>query len=146
TRDVGNGQGYYSGYSDHEDVSGSEVMNNVFTNGTVASYYSFSWNFSDNSGTTKNGGSSGNFTWSSTSFLYVRGTDNQTGYTNPRVWFYVDNSTLKGGSFALLDTLMTVQSRNYGFFLDSEKRYVNTIFAQGSAGYARNDEYGQYNA
>src|SRR5215510_16098424 len=60
TRDVGNGQGYYSGYSDHEDVSGSEVMNNVFTNGTVASYYSFSWNFSDNSGTTKNGGSSGN--------------------------------------------------------------------------------------
>jgi len=146
TIDVGNGAGYYGGYTDHTDVTGSEVMNSVFQNGTVASYYSFSWNFGDNSGTTKNGGSSGNFTWSSLNFLYVHGTDNQTGYTNPYVWFYVDNSTLKGNSFTLLDTLMTVQSTNYGFFLPSENRYVNTIFAQGSAGYARNDAYGHYNA
>ncbi len=146
TIDVGNGQGYYGGYSDHTDTTGSEMMNTVFSNKTVASYYSFSWNFHDNSGITKNGGSAGNFTWSSLSFQYVHGTDNQTGYVNPNVWFYVDNSTPKGGSFTLLDTLMTVQSRNYGFYLTSESRYVNTIFAQGSAGYARHDDYGNYSA
>ena len=146
TIDVGNGVGYYGGYSDHTDTTGSESMNGVFANGTVASTYGFTWSFRDYNGITKSGGSSGSFTWSSTTFLYVHGTDNQTGYTNPKVWFYMDNSTLKGGSFYLLDTLMTVQSRNFGFFLPSENRYVNTIFARGASSYFRNDDYGQYNA
>ncbi len=146
TIDVGNGVGYYGGYSDHTDVTGSESMNGIFANGTVASNYASTWAFRDYQGLTKNGGSSGNFTWSSVTFLYEHGTDNQTGYTNPKVWFYMDNSTLKGGSFYLLDTLMTVQSRNHGFSLPSENRYVNTIFAQGSSSYFRNDDYGQYSA
>ncbi len=145
TIDVGSGTGYYQGYTDHTATNGMETMNTVFTNGTVSTNYSFSWTFTNSSSTT-NGGSSGNFTWSSVTFLYVRGSDNQTGYTNPKVWFYMDNSTPSDGTFYFLDTLMTVKSRNYGFNLPSQNRYVNTIFAQGSGNYFRNDAYGQFSA
>jgi hypothetical protein len=146
TIDVGSGTGDYTGYSDHTVTSGAETMKQVFLNGTVSSNYSYSWTFSDNSGTRKTGGSSGNFTWSSNSFLYEIGTDNQTGYVSPTVWFFMDNSSRTGDTFYLLNTQMTVQSRNHGFFLPSENRYVNTIFAQGSSSYFRNDAYGQFDA
>src|SRR5262249_19082184 len=122
--DVANGQGYYDGYSDHTDTIGSESMNTIFSNGTVASHYGFTWSFRDYQGLTKNGGSSGNFTWSSSSLYYVHGTDNQTGYVGPIVvWFYIDNTTRSGNAFSLLDTPMTVQSTSYGFFLPAENRY-----------------------
>ncbi len=146
TVDVGSGTGYYEGYTEHTVSNGMETINQVFGNGTVSASYSFAWTFSNSSGTTKNGSSSGNFTWSSTNFLYERGTDSLTGYVNPTVWFYMDNSSQTGDTFYLLNTLMTVKSRNYGFFLPSENRYVNTIFAQGSSSYFRNDVYGQFNA
>jgi hypothetical protein len=147
TIDVTNGAGpTYQGYSDHSVTTGMERMNSVYGNGTVASHYSFTWTFTDSSGNSKNGGNNGNFTWSSVNFLYLKGTDNQTGYTNPKVWFYVDNTTQVGGSFYMLDTLMTVKDRNYGFLLPSTNAYVKTIFAQGSSSYYRNDAYGQFNA
>ncbi len=146
TADVGSGTGSYDGYSDHTVVNGMETMDQVFGNGTVSATYSFSWTFNDNSGTMKTEGSSGNFTWSSITFLYVRATDNQTGYVNPTVWFYTDNSSQTGATFYLLNTPMTIKSRNYGFFLPSQNRYVNTIFAQGSSSYQRNDAYGRFNA
>src|SRR5260370_41664784 len=122
-------------------------MSTIFSNGTVASHYGFTWSFRAYQGTTKNGGSSGNFTWSSSApFFYVHGTDNQTGYAGPiAVWFYIDNSTRNGSSFSLLDTPMTVQSTSYGFFVPAENRYVNTIFAKGSSSYTRNDDYTQHN-
>jgi hypothetical protein len=145
TVDVANGVGYYAGYSDHTDTTGSETMNQVFSNGTVASGYGFTWTFRDNQGSTKNGGSSGNFTWSSSvPFYYVHGNDSQIGYTGPLlVWFYIDNSIQKGDTFSLLDTPMTVQSSHYGFFVPSENRYIDTIFAKGSSSYTRNDVYTQ---
>jgi hypothetical protein len=41
---------------------------------------------------------------------------------------------------------MTVKSSEYSYFLQSENRNVQAIFAQGDANYQRNDDYGQFTA
>ena len=144
--DLGSGQGTYTGYTEHTVTTGTEKMNTVFSNGTVAAHYSFSWAFSNSSGSRTTGGSAGNFTYSSSSFHYVKGTDNQSGYVNPTVWFYMSNSVAKGGTFYLLNTQMTVLDANYSYSLASQNRYVQSIHAQGSSSYFRNDVYGKFNA
>ncbi len=144
--DLGSGTGDYAGYTEHMIVDGTEKMTGVFGNGTVSADYNFTWTWSNNTGGTMTERSSGNFTFSSNSFLYVKGTDNLTGYVNPTVWFYIDNSTLKGGTFYLLNTLMTVTSTSYSYYLPSQNRNVNTILAEGTSYYQRDDVYGQFNA
>jgi len=144
--DVGSGSGDYSGYTDHTVVTGTETVNGVTEDGIVSAHFSNTWDFSSNDGSTDSGSSSGDFTFSSTTFRYVNGTDDQVGYVNPTVWFCIDSSIPEGGSFYLLDTLMTVKSIEYSYFLQSENRNVHAIFAQGDASYQRNDEYGQFTA
>ena len=144
--DVGSGSGDYSGYTDHTVVTGTETVNRMTEDGIVSAHFSYTWDFSSNAGSTDSGSSSGDFTFSSTTFRYVNGTDDQVGYVNPTVWFCIDNSIPEGGSFYLLDTLMTVKSKEYSYFLQSENRNVHAIFAQGDASYQRNDEYGQFTA
>ncbi|MGA3288691.1 MAG: hypothetical protein ABSD42_00425 [Candidatus Bathyarchaeia archaeon] len=122
------------------------MMNGVSGDGIVSANYSYSWTWNNSTGTTESGSSSGDFTFSSVNFLYVNGTDNQTGYVNPTVWFCMDNSIPKGGSFYLLNTEMTVISKNNSYYLPSQNRNVNTIFAQGTSNYQRNDQYGQFAA
>jgi hypothetical protein len=121
-------------------------MNGVSGDGTVSASYSYSWTWSNSTGATETGSSSGDFTFSSATFLYVNGTDNQTGYVNPTVWFYMDNSTSEGGTFNLLNTEMTVKSSAYSYYLPSQNRNVDAIFAQGNSNYQRNDEYGKFTA
>jgi hypothetical protein len=145
-QNLGSGTGDYSGYTEQTIVSGREDVNAVAANGTVSAHYSYSWNFSSNTGSTDTGGSSGNFTFSSVNFLYINGTDDQTGYVNPTVWFCMDNSTPEGGTFYLLNTLMTVKDKNYSYHLSSQDRNVYAIFAQGNSTYQRNDVYGQFTA
>ncbi|MCL5068108.1 MAG: hypothetical protein M1368_07130, partial [Thaumarchaeota archaeon] len=142
---LANGTGYYAGYSEHTVVNGTEYMNGI-SNGVVLANYSYSWTFSNSSGSTETGVHSGNYTWSSTSFLYVNRTDDQTGYVNPTVWFAMDSSTPKGATFYLLNTQMTVVSKNYRYYLPTHERYVNTVFVQGTSNYQRNDVYGQFTA
>jgi hypothetical protein len=144
--DVGSGSGDYSGYTDHTVVTGTETVNGVTEDEIVSAHFSYTWDFSSNDGSTDSGSSSGDFTFSSATFRYVNGTDDQVGYVNPTVWFCIDNSIPEGGSFYLLDTLMTMKSKEYSYFLPSEKRNVQAIFAQGDASYQRNDEYGQFTA
>jgi hypothetical protein len=122
------------------------MVNGVSGDGTVSASYSTSWTWNNSTGTTETGSTSGDYTFSSTTFLYVNGTDDQTGYVNPTVWFCMDNSIPNGGSFYLLNTEMTVTSKNYSYYLPSQNRNVNTIFAQGNSNYQRNDEYGQFTA
>ena len=147
--DVGSGTGptYGYGYTDHTVTNGMERMNGVFVNGTVTSNYTYTWNFNDNQGSPpKTEKSSGNFTWSSNSFLYVKGTDNQTGYDSPTVWFYMDNSLPQSGTLYLLNTPMTVTSTSYSYHLASQNQNVNTIRASGTSSYHRDDSYGVFNA
>jgi len=141
---LGSGSGNYSGYTEQTIVTGTENVNEVSANGTVSAYYSYTYNYSNNEGLTDNGDSSGNFTFSSNTFLYINGTDDQTGYVNPTVWFCMDNSIPEGGTFYLLNTAMTVMSKNFSYYLTSENRNVYAIFAQGSSSYQRDDVYGQF--
>ncbi len=144
--DLNNGQGNYAGYTEHTVTDGGETMNTVYPNGTVAAHYSFSWSFSNSSGSHTTGSSKGNFTYSSTTFYYLKGNDSQTGYVNPTVWFYMDNTVPKTGTFGLLNTQMTVLDTNASYQLASQNRYVQSIHGQGSSNYHRNDIYGNFNA
>jgi len=142
-----NGTGTYGyGYTEHETVNGIERMNQIFVNGTVASNYTYTWNWSNSSGSMQNGKSAGNFNWSANNFTYVKGNDSQIGYVKPLyVWFYMDNTTQQSSTFRLLNTQMTVTSTNYSYPLVLHGN-VKAIRAQGNSGYQRNDVYGQFNA
>ncbi len=144
--DLGSSTGNYQGYSEHQTYTGTETMNTVYGNGTVATHYSFTHTFSNSSGSSWSENWARNFTWSSSTFRYVTGSDNQTGYSKPYVWFFMDNTTASGGTFYLLNTQMTVQSTRTSFNLPSQNRYVYALFAQGTGSYQRNDVYGQFTA
>jgi len=144
---LNNGTGNYSGYTEDQDVNGSLGVTAVLPNGTESAYY-FNQNFWSNStGAQQNWNSSGTFTFSATTFFYVQGTDNQTGYTNPYVWFYMDNSLAAGDSFSLLNTQMKIVSADFSYPLETAAgKYVKAIFAEGNGSFQRDDVYGQFTA
>jgi hypothetical protein len=144
TQDLGNGTGSYAGYTEHMVVGGEEQMNGV-NGGIVSANYSYTWTFTNTTGTTS-GSKSGSYSFSSTDFLYLNGSDDQTGYVKPTVWFFINSSIPQGGTFELLNTQMTIMSKNYSHYLPSQNRAVATIFTQGSSSYSRNDVYGVFNA
>jgi hypothetical protein len=143
---LGSGTGSYAGYTEQTVVDGKETMNSVDADGVVSATYGYSWAFSNSSGSTETGSQSGSYTFSSADYYYINGTDDQTGYVNPTVWFLIDNSIPKGGTFTTLNTQMTVESTSYSYSLPPQNRNVNAIFAQGTSSYERNDEYGQFTA
>jgi hypothetical protein len=143
---LGSGTGSYSGYTEQTVVDGKETIDSVDASGVVSATYSYSYTFSNSSGSTETGSQSGSYTFSSTDYYYINGTDDQTGYVNPTVWFLMDNSIPKGGTFTILNTQMTVESTGYSYNLPSQNRNVNAIFAQGTSSYERNDNYGQFTA
>jgi len=146
TTTVNNGQGSYTGYSDQTVTNGFEDVVSI-SGSDVQNYYNYSYQFSNSQGNTTSGSKSGDFTWSTSTDTYVNGTDNQVGYTQPiYVWFAVNPSLSVGGSFWALNTQFTIQSRNFSLFLPTEGRYVQTIEAQGTGEYQRNDAYGVFTA
>jgi len=147
TIDLNNAVGpVYQGYTEHHVYTGGERMNTVYGNGTIAAYYSYRHTWTNSSGPQKPDSMAGNFSYSSISFLYTEGTDNQTGYEHSPVWFYIDNSVQNGGAFSLLGTPMTVQSTSSSYSHSSPTGYVSAIFAEGKSSYYRNDVYGRFNA
>ena len=148
---VNNGQGSYTGYTDQLQTTGKEQMNSV--NGSlVSASYSYSYQYSNNQGSSTSSSYSGNYTWSSSSFTYVNGTDNQTGfggisYSSPlHVWFAMDPSLPVGSTFYVLNTQFTVLSKNYSLQLPTESKYVQAIKTEGTGQYQRNDAYGVFTA
>ena len=143
---VNNGQGSYTGYSDQTQVTGTEQMNSV--NGSIVfASYGYSYQYSNNQGSSTSSSVSGNYTWSSNNFTYVNGTDNEVGYSQPiYVWFAMNPSIAVGGTFYVLNTQFTVLSKNYSLQLPTESKYVQTIQAQGTGQYQRNDSYGVFTA
>jgi hypothetical protein len=144
TIQLASGVGNYSGYTESTYLNGTVGLTAVAPNGTESASYSNSGTWSNNTGSSETLNSAGTFTFSAQTFQYVQGTDNQTGYTNPYVWFYMDNSLAPGASFYILNTRMIVQSVNASYALDG--KYVATIAAQGTGSFQRNDEYGLFTA
>jgi hypothetical protein len=147
TTTVNNGGGSYSGYTDQTQTTGMEKMNSVSGNNVSASY-SYSFQYSNNQGLTNSSSSSGSYTWSSSIFTYLKGTDHQVGYSNPiYVWFAMNPSLPAGGTFYALNTQFTVLSKNYSLQLPTQgNKYFQTIQAKGTGQYPRNDAYGQFTA
>ncbi len=148
---LGNGTGPdYSTYTERSVTNGMERMNAVNATGQVAANYTFSWTTTNSvTGTQPAAGSSGNYTFSSTSFLYLKRTDNQSGYgyVSPTVWFAMDNSLQNGATFEDLNTPMTISSTSSSYYLTSQSRNVDAILAQsGSQSYKRDDSYGVFAA
>jgi hypothetical protein len=144
---VGNGQGDYLGYTESTVINGSLGVTGAQPNGTESAYYYNLDAYSNNTGTSYSYTSSGTFTFSAQTFHYVTGTDNQTGYTNPYVWFYMDNSLPVSSNFYLLNSEMTVVSTSDHYDLGTAAGdYVLAIFAEGNGTYQRNDVYGQFSA
>jgi len=144
---VSNGQGSYTGYTDKTQTTGTEQMNSI-SGSNVSASYSYTAQFSNNQGSSTSNSSSGNFTWSSSSFTYVSGTDDQVGYSKPTyVWFVMDPSLPMGNTFYVLNTQFTVLSNDYSLQLPTEgNQYVQTIQTKGTGEHQRNDEYGVFNA
>jgi hypothetical protein len=146
TTNLGSGTGDYTGYTEQATYNGLETINAINFDGSVSAHYSYSYTWTNSTGTVETGSPSGDFTFSPGTFLYINGTDDQTGYNNPNVWFVMDNSLSVGGTFTLLNTEMTVMSKNYSYYLPTQNENVIVIFAQGQSSYERNDVYGQFSA
>lgn len=146
-QDLGNGTGTYDGYWEHTIVTGGEQMNSV-TNGVVAANYSYSWTFTNSSGSHTTGGQAQPFTYSASNFGYITGSDqeNPSIYTNPTVWFAMHNDLPIGAKFQSLNTQMTIMSKNFSYYLPSLNKNVVTIFASGTGTFHRNDIYGDFSA
>ena len=144
---VNNGQGSYSGYTDQTQLSGMEQVKSV-DGSVVSTSYSFSYQYSNSQGSSTSHSSSGSYTWSAASFTYLNGTDDQVGYTPPiYVWFAMNPSDPVGSTFYSLNTHLTVLSKNYSLQLPTEgNKYVETIQAEGTGRYTRDDSYGVFNA
>ena len=144
---VANGVGNYSGYTENGTYTGSIAVTGVLPNYTESADYLSAGTWSDSAGKNGTWSENGSFTFSAATFHYVRGTDNQTGYVDPYVWFYMNNSLSNGSTFELLNTPMTVVSTDAPFpvpFLRTG--YAATIFAEGNGTYERDDSYGLFNA
>lgn len=144
---VGDGQGNYSTYTDAGYYNGSISVTSVAPNGTANASYESSGRYENSLGTHYPWSEQGTFSFSGTTYLYVRGTDNQTGYTNPNVWFLMNDSLAVGATFTLLNTPMRVVSDDTAFATTaSSTGWAVAIFAEGNGTYQRNDAYGQFTA
>lgn len=146
---IDQGTGNYSGYLEHDWINGTETVTGVAVHQTVSVYYVYVDHWTDNSpahGVLRSP-TAANYTFSAVTYRYVSGTDNQTGYTNPSVWFYMNNSLAVGDAFTLLNTPFTVESRDQSYpYSGSATGYVATIAADGSGSYERDDDYGEFTA
>lgn len=143
---VNGGQGNYTGYTEQQNVNGTEHVTSILAGNVASTSYQYFWTFHNNTGGSSSGSSAGNFTFSYETYRYVSGTDNQVGYYNPFVWFYMNNSLSQGNLFYLLNTQMKVVSTGYSYKLASTGSYVKTIFSEGNGSYPRNDVYGGFTA
>lgn len=147
TVSVGNGIGNYGGYTESTVINGSLAVTAVLSNGTDQSRYYNEDVYHNSSGASYGWSSSGRFVFSPQTFLYVNGTDNQTGYTSPSVWFFIDNSVGPGSQVTLLNSEMSVVTTSYSYDLGtSAGNVVRTIFVEGNGSYERDDSYGVFTA
>ena len=144
---VGNGTGNYSGYTESTVVNGSLGVTSVLPNGTDRAYYYNLDHYENDQGASYTWSSSGVFGFSPQTFLYVNGTDNQTGYVSPSVWFFMDNALTSGATFTLLNSPMQVVTTSFDYDLGTPAGgHVEAIFTEGNGSFERNDAYGVFTA
>jgi len=144
---VSGGYGNYSGYTERDALVGTLTVTAVLSNGTETATYNYTGTYTNSEGADRPWVEKGTFTFSATTYDYLVGTDNETGYNYSEVWFYVNNSLGAGASLAPLATPMTITSVDTSFPLDNSLgTNVATIMAEGTGTYVRDDSYGLFNA
>ncbi|HXW67577.1 MAG TPA: hypothetical protein VEL82_06875 [Thermoplasmata archaeon] len=144
---VGRGTGSYSGYTEASYYNGSIAVMSVAPNGTANATYASAGTYENNQGVEYPWSEHGTFSFSAVTFHYLNGTDNQSGYVDPFVWFYLNNSLGDGATLELLNSPMQVVSTDVPFpYSGSSTGYVATIFTEGNGTYERDDAYGQFTA
>lgn len=144
---VNDGKGNYSGYYCNAWVNGTESVTQLLQEQRVSMDYNYScavrssdYNYFNNQM------ARGNFTFSSKNCSYTYGTDNETGYVNPHVWFYTNVSIPVNGEKEVLNTEMKVVSTDYTYSPGGTNGDITTIYLQGNGTYVRNDSFGIFNA
>ncbi len=144
---LSNGTGNYTDYTESTAVNGSIDVTSVLPNGTDSAFYYYAVAYTNNQGADQHWSSTGPFTFSEVTFHYENGTDNQTGYTNPYVWFFINNSLPVGATLYLLNSPFTVVSTSENFYLDTGAgTWVKAVYVEGNGTYERNDDYGVFTA
>ena len=149
TISVTNGTGNYSHYSETDSVAGNLTVTGTSAGGidTVAFRYVVTTVTSGSQVVEGSTTQSGTFTFNATTFEFVSGTDDEPAYADEPVWFYMNNSLPVGGGLDPLDTPMTVESTDLSYPLGTAAgANVQTIYADGSGTYVRDDAYGVFNA
>jgi hypothetical protein len=143
---LNDGAGNYTGYTETTFVNGSISVTATAPNGTESASYQNSNHWVSNQGGHESWTAAGTFTFSALTYLYVDGTDNQTGYTPPvYVWFLMDRALPEGATFYMLNSQLSVVSTNYSYDLGGT-RYVSTLYTEGTGSYQRDDDYGAFTA
>jgi hypothetical protein len=141
------GFGDYLGYTETTYLNGSIHVTAVAANGTESATYATTYHYVNSTGANQTGSGSGVFTFSAVNFSYVQGTDNQSGYSHPFVWFFMNNSLPVGAHFTDLNTQMQVLSLDDDYALGTAAgAYVVTISTLGTGAFPRDDSYGMFNA
>lgn len=144
---LSNGEGNYTGYTESSFYNGSISVTGTNPNGTESAAYASSGTYRNSLGQDQPWSESGSFTFSSSTYHYVQGTDNQTGYIDPYVWFYVNSSAAPGSTVWLLNTRMNVVSTDAPFASPlSSTGWASTIATDGNGTYQRHDVYGTFTA
>lgn len=144
---VRGGVGNYSGYTEDSHYTGSLHVTAVLPNGTDSATYASSGTYANNLGQSYPWSESGSFTFSASSYHYVQGTDNLSGYVDPYLWFYVNSSLAQGASLFVLNTPMTVVATDHPYpMATSATGYVASLYLEGNGSYERNDAYGRFTA
>ncbi len=144
---VSDGKGNYSGYYSNAWVNGTESVTQLLHNDRVSMNYNYSCAIrSSDYNYFNNQMAIGNFTFSAYNCNYTYGTDNETGYINPHVWFFTNVSIPVNSEKEVLNTKMKVVSTDYSYSPGGTNGQITTIFLQGNGTYVRNDSYGTFNA
>lgn len=144
---ITNGRGNYSGYYSNAWINGTESLAQIHSRGNVSMNYNYSCSIKSSGFNYINKDmAKGNFSFSTISCKYTNGTDNETGYTNPYVWFYTNNTISPNTEKELLNTRMKVISTDYSYLPKGSSKYITTIYLRGNGTYIRKDSYGTFNA
>lgn len=141
------GVGNYTGYSENSAYTGSIHITSVLPNLTESASYQSSGTYQNSLGQGYPWAENGSFTFSASTFHYVQGTDNQTGYVNPFVWFFIDGALANGSAVTILNTPSLVISNDLAYPSPlSSTGYAKAVYVEGSGSYQRNDVYGVFTA
>ncbi|MCI4367541.1 MAG: hypothetical protein L3K08_07305 [Thermoplasmata archaeon] len=144
---LGQGEGNRSGYTEDQFINGSYAVESVGPDGSASVAWAIKGVYVDSLQTDQSFADGGNFSFSPSTYRYVSGSDNQSEFAGPFVWFFVNGSLPVGASLHLQNSSFSVVSTDAPFPMPSSPTgYVQTLFAEGTGTYERNDYRGDFTA